>query len=42
MIKDIYSEYTEVPEKELDGILKHDIWFDAKTCLKYKLVDEIL
>ncbi|MCK5139994.1 MAG: ATP-dependent Clp protease proteolytic subunit [Thermodesulfovibrionia bacterium] len=41
-IKKIYKQYTEVPEDQLDEILKHDIWFDAKTCLKYKLVDEII
>ena len=42
MIKEVYREYTKVPEKELDGILKHDLWFGAKTCLEYSLVDEII
>ena len=42
MIKDIYKEYTNLPMKNLDEILKHDLWFDAETCLKYGLVDEIL
>ena len=42
MIKDIYKEYTRLPMKNLDEILKHDLWFDAETCLKYGLVDEIL
>jgi ATP-dependent Clp endopeptidase proteolytic subunit ClpP len=41
-IKKIYKEHTKVPMKELDGILKRDIWWDAETCLKYKLVDEII
>jgi ATP-dependent protease ClpP protease subunit len=42
MIKDIYREYTKLPLKQLDEILKHDLWWDAKTCLKYGLVDEII
>jgi ATP-dependent protease ClpP protease subunit len=42
MIKDIYRKYTKVPETKLEEILRHDLWFDAKTCLKYGLVDEIL
>lgn len=41
-IKSIYKNYTEVPPKELDKILEHDLWWDAKTCLKYGLVDEII
>jgi len=41
-IKEIYGEYTKVPQDELAGILDHDIWWDAETCLKYSLVDEIL
>ena len=42
VIKDIYSKYTSIPKKELDKILKHDLWWDAKTCLKYGLIDEII
>lgn len=42
MIKGIYGEYTQVPQDKLDEILKHDLWFDAKTCLEYGLVDEII
>jgi len=41
-IKEIYGEYTAVPQDELEGVLEHDLWWDAKTCLKYSLVDEIL
>jgi ATP-dependent Clp endopeptidase proteolytic subunit ClpP len=41
-IKRIYKEHTKVPMKELDGILKRDIWWDAQTCLKYGLIDEII
>jgi ATP-dependent protease ClpP protease subunit len=42
MIIDIYEEHTKIPKKELDKLLKHDIWWDADTCLKYGLVDEIV
>ena len=41
-IKEIYKKYTKVPVKELDKILSHDLWWNAKTCLKYGLVDEII
>ena len=42
IIKTIYKKYTKIPMKELDQILKRDIWFDADLCLKYGLVDEII
>ena len=41
-IKSIYKQYTKLPMKKLDEILKHDLWFDSKTCLDYGLVDEII
>ena len=41
-IKNIYKEYTRIPKKELDKILKHDIWWEAEKCLEYGLVDEII
>jgi len=41
-IKDIYEEHTTIPKKELAKILKHDLWWDAETCLKYGLIDEII
>jgi ATP-dependent protease ClpP protease subunit len=41
-ICDIYVEYTKIPKKKLNEILQHDLWFDAETCLKYGLVDEII
>ena len=40
-IKEVYKEYTEVPMKKLNKILKHDLWFDSKTCLELGLVDFI-
>jgi len=41
-IKGVYKEHTKVPVKELDKILKRDIWWDAQTCLKFGLIDEII
>ena len=38
----IYEEHTRIPRGELKEILKRDIWWDAKTCLDYGLVDEII
>ena len=40
-IKEVYKEYTKVPMKKLNEILKHDLWFDSKTCLELGLVDKI-
>ena len=42
MIKQVYKEYTQIPMSKLDGILKHDLWFDADQCKEYGLVDEII
>ena len=41
-IKNVYREHTKVPMNKLDEILKHDLLWDAKQCLKYGLIDEII
>lgn len=41
-IKNIYKEHTKIPKKEMDNILKHDIWWEAEKCLEYGLVDELI
>ena len=41
-IKNIYKQYTDVPMKKIDEILKHDLLWDAETCLKYGMIDEII
>lgn len=41
-INKIYREHTKIPPKTLKEILKRDIFFDAQTCLKYGLVDQII
>lgn len=40
-IKEIYKEHTNIPKKELNELLKHDLWLDSNKCLKYGLVEEI-
>jgi len=40
-IRKLYQEHTRIPKKKLDEILKHDIWWNADTCLQYGLVDEL-
>lgn len=42
MIKNLYKKHTNIKEKKLDELLKSDLWIDAKTCLEYGLVDEII
>ena len=41
-IKDVYKKNTKLPMRKLDEILKHDLMWDAKTCLEYGLIDEII
>jgi len=41
-IKEIYKEHCSIPKKELDEILKHDLWLDSAKCVKWGLVDEIV
>ena len=41
-IRNIYRKYTKIPKKELDNILKHDIWWEAEMCLEYGLVDALI
>lgn len=42
IIKDLYGKFTKIPNKKLEGILQHDLWFNSDECLKYKIVDEIV
>ena len=42
LIKDIYKQYTKIPMKQLEEILKHDLWFDSATCLELGLVDAVI
>ena len=39
---DIKSKSINEAKLEISDILKRDLWWDAKTCLKYGLVDDII
>lgn len=41
-IKSIYNEHTKIPKREMDKILKHDLWWEAEKCLEFGLVDELI
>ena len=41
-IKAWYKEKTKIPDTEMDKILAHDVWWNAKKCLKYGLIDAII
>jgi ATP-dependent protease ClpP protease subunit len=40
-IKEIYKDHANIPKKELNELLKHDLWLNSEKSLKYGLVDEI-
>lgn len=41
-IKNIYKEHTKIPKREMDNLLKHDLWWESEKCLEYGLVDELI
>jgi ATP-dependent Clp endopeptidase proteolytic subunit ClpP len=41
-IRSIYNQHTKIPKREMDKILKHDLWWEAEKCMQYGLVDEII
>jgi len=42
MMKDLYKEYTKIPDEKLEEILQRDIWLSAAECLEYKIVDFVI
>ena len=42
IIKEIYKANSKLTDEILDDVMKNDLYFDAATCLKYGLVDEII
>jgi len=40
-IKQIYKNHSTIPKKELNEILKHDLWWNVDKCIQYGMVDEI-
>ena len=41
-LRNVYTENSAITELELNNMLTHDLWLDAQTCRRLKLVDEIL
>ena len=41
-IKKLYKQYTSIPAKKLEDMLKHDLWLEANECVKLGLVDEVI
>jgi len=40
-IKTIYTKHSAIPKKELNELLKHDLWLNIDKCIQYKLIDEL-
>lgn len=41
LIKSFYKQYTKIPMKKLDELLRRDLWLSADECLEYGIVDEV-
>lgn len=41
VIKRLYTEHTQLSQKKLSRLLKHDLYLNSKKALKYGLADEI-
>lgn len=41
-LKAIYKENTKFKKKDLDKLLKRDLWLESKKCLEFGLIDEII
>lgn len=41
LLKNMYVEYTSLSAKKLDKLLKHDLMWNSKKAIKYKLADEV-
>ena len=37
-----YKDNTSIPKKELDTILKKDLWIDSEKCIKWKIANKII
>ena len=42
MLREIYLTHTSIPDKELEVLLKHDLYLTPKQCLEWNFVDEII
>lgn len=41
-IKGMYKQYTKLPMKKLDDLLKRDLWLTSEECLAFGIIDEIV
>lgn len=41
-LKDVYRENCNFKKRDLDKLLKRDLWLESQDCKKYGLIDEIL
>jgi len=41
-VKNIYLEKGKLNEDQLTDLMKHDLWLDSETVLKYGFADEII
>ncbi len=42
MLYDFYEKHSGLKRSKIEKVLKRDIWFNSKKCLKHGLIDEIL
>lgn len=41
MVKDVYREKTNIPEKKLKTLMKRDVYLSSEECLRYQIVSEL-
>jgi len=41
-VKNIYLEKGKLNEEQLTDLMKHDLWLDSETVIKYGFADEII
>lgn len=41
MIKGVYENRANIPQKKMDSLMKKDVYLDARQCLKYQIVDDV-
>jgi ATP-dependent Clp protease protease subunit len=42
ILKKLYTTHTKIPKKKISELLRHDIYFTARECLKFGIVDRIM
>jgi ATP-dependent Clp endopeptidase proteolytic subunit ClpP len=40
--REVYTEYTTIPAAKLEALMKRDITYSSRKCLKYNIVDEVV